>query len=178
MARSRGQILHGGACDPSRRKIAPTLVAVADGDDPLMQEELFGPLLPVLSVANLEEALAQVRSRPKPLALYLFSRSEAARQQVLAGTSSGSVCFNDVVMQAGATALPFGGVGESGLGRYHGKGRLRHLLPPAQCAEPPLLARSARALPALRRQARAGETAAGLIQLGLGGWTRRSEPLP
>lgn len=120
-ARSRGQILHGGACDPSRRKIAPTLVAVADGDDPLMQEELFGPLLPVLSVANLDEALAQVRSRPKPLALYLFTRSETARQQVLAGTSSGSVCFNDVVMQAGATALPFGGVGESGLGRYHGK---------------------------------------------------------
>lgn len=120
-ARRRGQILHGGQCDPERRRIAPTLLAVEDPADPLMEEELFGPLLPVLQVENLEQALAQVRSRPKPLALYLFSRSTTARDQVLAGTSSGSVCFNDVVMQAGVTALPFGGVGSSGLGRYHGR---------------------------------------------------------
>ena len=120
-ARRRGQILHGGQHDPQRRRIAPTLLAVEDPADPLMEEELFGPLLPVLTVGSLEEALRQVRSRPKPLALYLFSRSGEAREQLLNGTSSGSACINDVVMQAGVTALPFGGVGESGLGRYHGR---------------------------------------------------------
>jgi aldehyde dehydrogenase (NAD+) len=119
-AQARGQVLHGGQADPVRRRMAPTLLAVEDPDDPLMQEELFGPLLPVIAVDGLESALAQVRTRSKPLALYLFSRSAAARQRVLRCTSSGGVCFNDVVLQAGVSGLPFGGVGESGLGRYHG----------------------------------------------------------
>jgi aldehyde dehydrogenase (NAD+) len=86
-----------------------------------MQEEIFGPILPVITIAGLEAGLQQVRSRPKPLALYLFSNNKAAQRRTLQTTSSGSVCFNDVVMQAGATALPFGGVGESGLGSYHGR---------------------------------------------------------
>lgn len=120
-ARSRGQVLAGGRSDPARRRIEPTLVAVESGDDPLMQAELFGPILPVLSVANLEAALAEVRSRPKPLALYLFSHDRTAQQRTLATTSSGGVCFNDVVLQEVAAALPFGGVGESGIGSYHGK---------------------------------------------------------
>ena len=120
-ARSRGQVLAGGRSDPARRRIEPTLVAVENGDDPLMQAELFGPILPVLSVANLEAALAEVRSRPKPLALYLFSHDRTAQQRTLATTSSGGVCFNDVVLQEVAAALPFGGVGESGIGCYHGK---------------------------------------------------------
>jgi aldehyde dehydrogenase (NAD+) len=120
-ARSRGQVLAGGRSNPSHRRIEPTLVAVESGDDPLMQEELFGPILPVLAVANLEAALAEVRARPKPLALYLFSHDRTAQQRTLDTTSSGGVCFNDVVMQAGATSLPFGGVGESGMGNYHGE---------------------------------------------------------
>ena len=120
-ARSRGQVLAGGRSDPSRRRIEPTLIAIESGDDPLMQEELFGPILPVLAVANLEAALAEVRARPKPLALYLFSHDRAAQQRTLDTTSSGGVCFNDVVMHAGATSLPFGGVGESGMGNYHGE---------------------------------------------------------
>jgi aldehyde dehydrogenase (NAD+) len=120
-ARSRGQLLAGGRSDAGRRRIEPTLVAVDSGDDPLMQEELFGPILPVLGVANLDAALAEVHRRPKPLALYLFSSSRAAQQQTLDRTSSGGVCFNDVVLQAGAAALPFGGVGESGMGTYHGQ---------------------------------------------------------
>jgi aldehyde dehydrogenase (NAD+) len=119
-ARSRGQVLTGGRSDPDQRRIEPTLVAVESDDDPLMQEELFGPILPVLSVANLEVALAKVRQRPKPLALYLFSPNRSAQQRTLSTTSSGSVCFNDVVLQAGTAALPFGGVGESGMGTYHG----------------------------------------------------------
>jgi len=120
-ARERGQVLHGGRCDPARRRIEPTLLAVESAEDPLMQEELFGPLLPILRVAHLEEALEQVRGRPKPLALYLFSNNREAQRRTLESTSSGGVCFNDVVMQAGASQLGFGGVGESGMGRYHGE---------------------------------------------------------
>jgi aldehyde dehydrogenase (NAD+) len=125
-AKARGQVLAGGRSDRATLRIEPTLVAVdeveVDGvDDPLMQEEIFGPILPVISIAGLEAGLQQVRSRPKPLALYLFSNDKTAQRRTLATTSSGSVCFNDVVMQAGAAALPFGGVGESGLGSYHGK---------------------------------------------------------
>ena len=120
-ARSRGQVLAGGRSDPSRRRIEPTLVAIESGEDPLMQEELFGPILPVLAIANLEAALAEVRARPKPLALYLFSQDRAAQQRTLDTTSSGIVCFNDLVIQAIAAALPLGGVGESGMGSYHGE---------------------------------------------------------
>ncbi len=120
-AKERGQVLHGGHTDPQRRRIEPTLLAVETDDDPLMQEELFGPLLPIVGVTDLEDALARVRSRPKPLALYLFSNSRGAQRRTLATTSSGGVCFNDVVMQAGTSQLGFGGVGDSGMGRYHGE---------------------------------------------------------
>jgi aldehyde dehydrogenase (NAD+) len=120
-ARQRGQVLVGGRSDPAQRKIEPTLLAVDSLDDPLMQEELFGPLLPVLTIQCLEEALEQIRQRPRPLALYLFSRSGQARRRVLAASHSGSVVFNDVVLQGGASALPFGGIGPSGMGSYHGE---------------------------------------------------------
>jgi aldehyde dehydrogenase (NAD+) len=120
-AQARGQVLHGGSVDQASRRIAPTLIAVDNGDDPLMQEELFGPLLPVQTVTDLGEACREIRSRAKPLALYLFTRDRQAQQQVLQETSSGGVCFNDVVMQAGSSELPFGGVGESGMGSYHGE---------------------------------------------------------
>jgi aldehyde dehydrogenase (NAD+) len=82
---------------------------------------LFGPLLPIQTVANLGAACREIRSRPKPLALYLFSNNRQAQRRVLNETSSGGVCFNDVVMQAGSSQLPFGGVGESGMGSYHGE---------------------------------------------------------
>jgi aldehyde dehydrogenase (NAD+) len=120
-ARQRGQLLHGGQCDPANRRIAPSLIAVNDPDDPLMQEELFGPLLPVLAVDNLEEAIQRINSRPKPLALYLFSQNRQHQDTLLQRTSSGGVCFNDVVLQVGLPDLPFGGVGASGMGAYHGK---------------------------------------------------------
>lgn len=120
-ARGRGQVLAGGQCDPAGLRIAPTVLAVEDPADPLLQDELFGPLLPVLSVGGLQEAIEHIRRQPKPLALYLFSQSATAQQAVLQGTSSGGVCFNDVVMQAGVPDLPFGGVGKSGMGRYHGQ---------------------------------------------------------
>ena len=120
-ARERGQILLGGTCDPERRRIAPTVIQVNDREDPLMQEELFGPLLPILEVDGLEQAIEWINQRPKPLALYLFSSSQRNQETVLHDTSSGGVCFNDVVMQVGVPELPFGGVGASGMGAYHGK---------------------------------------------------------
>ena len=120
-AQGRQQVLVGGRWEAEQCRIEPTLVAVDGPEDPLMQEEIFGPILPLQLVANLEQALEEVRRRPKPLALYLFSRSAAAQRRVLEASSSGGVCFNDVVLQAGAAALPFGGVGESGMGSYHGQ---------------------------------------------------------
>ena len=120
-ARERGQVLLGGTCDPERRRIAPTVIQVNDREDPLMQEELFGPLLPILEVDGLEQAIEWINQRPKPLALYLFSSSQRNQETVLHDTSSGGVCFNDVVMQVGVPELPFGGVGASGMGAYHGK---------------------------------------------------------
>ena len=86
-----------------------------------MADELFGPLLPVLALDDLDTALQEIRQGPKPLALYLFGGNEADQQLVLNSTSSGGVCLNDVVMQAGVPQLPFGGVGASGMGCYHGE---------------------------------------------------------
>ncbi len=124
-ARSRGQVLFGGQSDASRRRIAPTLIQVDSLDDPLMHEELFGPLLPVLRVNDLNEAIERINQRPKPLALYLFSKQRDAQQQILERTSSGGVCFNDVVMHVSVPDLPFGGVGNSGMGSYHGEAGFR-----------------------------------------------------
>ncbi len=130
VARRDGRVLSGGQVDPHTRRIGPTLIACDSAsellgrpreDDPLLAGELFGPLLPVVGVTGLSQAIDLIRRGPKPLALYLFSRSPAAQERVLAGTSSGGVCLNDVVMQVGVPQLPFGGVGDSGMGRYHGQ---------------------------------------------------------
>ncbi|MEA5541017.1 aldehyde dehydrogenase [Limnoraphis robusta Tam1] len=115
------KVIVGGQTNPEDHYIAPTLLDQVSWDDPVMQEEIFGPILPVLEYNDLGEAIAQINSRPKPLALYLFSKDQAKQQQVLQNTSSGGVCLNDTVMQVGVTNLPFGGVGESGIGSYHGK---------------------------------------------------------
>ena len=121
-ARLEGRVVLGGRSDPEQLRIEPTVVAVREPQsDPLMAEELFGPVLPLLVVADLEEALAQLRDGPAPLALYLFSRSDAAARRVLAESRSGGVAINEVVLQAGLAGLPFGGVGESGMGRAHGE---------------------------------------------------------
>ena len=120
-ARQRGQVLHGGRCDAERRRIEPTLLAVNDDDDPLMQEELFGPLLPVLAVPDLTAAITSIRRRPRPLAIYLFSASRRAEAELQRRTSSGALVINDVVIQGMSCDLPFGGVGASGFGRYHGQ---------------------------------------------------------
>lgn len=118
----RGQVLLGGRWDGAARKIEPTVVAVDDADhDPLLQEELFAPILPLLTVADLEEALTLVGRQPKPLALYLFGGGAAERERVLAGSASGSLVVNDTVIQGAMANLPFGGIGPSGMGAYHGE---------------------------------------------------------
>jgi len=116
-----GTTLTGGDTDPSQRYIAPTILDKVSPDAPVMQEEIFGPILPVLEYEQLEEAIAFINRRPKPLALYVFSRRKAVQQQVIEQTSSGGVCINDTIMHIGISDLPFGGVGDSGIGSYHGK---------------------------------------------------------
>ncbi len=120
-AREKGTLIFGGEVDTIKRRISPALIAVEDINDPLMKEEIFGPILPVLTVSNLEMALAKVREQPQPLALYMFGGTTEDQEKLLDTTTSGTVCFNDVILQAGIPELPFGGVGPSGVGRYHGK---------------------------------------------------------
>jgi acyl-CoA reductase-like NAD-dependent aldehyde dehydrogenase len=87
----------------------------------IMDEEIFGPLLPILTFGRVSEAVAFVNQRPKPLALYVFSRSKEFQQSIISETSSGGVCVNDTIVHLTAPKLPFGGVGNSGFGKYHGK---------------------------------------------------------
>jgi len=115
-----GNIVIGGETNASDRYIAPTVIDGVTLDAPIMQEEIFGPILPVIEYENLDSALEIVNNRPKPLALYIFSRNKKVQQRILQVTSSGGVCINDTVLQVGVSELPFGGVGNSGMGNYHG----------------------------------------------------------
>ena len=116
-----GDILTGGQTDLEEKYIAPTLMTNVSLESELMQEEIFGPILPILDYANLEDAIAFINQRPKPLALYLFSNNKSKQERILEATSSGGVCINDTIFQVGVIDLPFGGVGASGMGAYHGK---------------------------------------------------------
>jgi aldehyde dehydrogenase (NAD+) len=115
------QVLTGGLTDPAARKIEPTLFGGVTLDDAIMREEIFGPLLPVLEFEHIDEALAVIQHFEKPLALYLFTRDRAIEQRILASVPFGGGCVNDVIMHLANPYLPFGGVGESGMGSYHGK---------------------------------------------------------
>lgn len=115
------KLVFGGAGDEGRRFIAPTLMRNVGWNDPIMQEEIFGPVLPVIGFDRLDEAIAAVRARPKPLALYLFTRDRQTEKKVLGSLSFGGGCVNDTIMHLASNRLGFGGVGESGMGRYHGK---------------------------------------------------------
>ena len=120
-AKEKGQVIFGGEFDDRERRISPTLIDVENRDDPLMEEELFGPLMPILSIANFQEIIDGIRDQPRPLAIYMFGGTTKEQETLINQTSSGGICFNDVVMQAGIPELPFGGVGASGMGQYHGK---------------------------------------------------------
>lgn len=116
-----GDMIVGGETDEGDRYIAPTLIDGISWESPVMQDEIFGPILPILEYDDLGDAIAQINARPKPLALYLFSRDKKKQKRILEETSSGGVGLNETVMQVGSPTLPFGGVGESGMGGYHGK---------------------------------------------------------
>jgi aldehyde dehydrogenase (NAD+) len=117
----RGRVLVGGQKDKKQRYIAPTVIEGVSPDDPVMQEEIFGPILPVIEYDDLSGAIDFVNSRPRPLALYFFSRDRRKQRRVLTETRSGGVCINDTVIQITSPYLPFGGVGASGMGSYHGR---------------------------------------------------------
>lgn len=120
-----GTVAHGGVTDADTRYISPTVLTGVKADDPVMGEEIFGPILPVLAVESIEAAIGFVNERSadgdKPLALYTFSESDRENDQVLAGASSGGACVNGTLLHISNPNLPFGGVGESGMGAYHGK---------------------------------------------------------
>ena len=111
----------GGTFDDERRFIAPTLLDDVSPDAPIMQQEIFGPVLPMLCFDTLSEVISFVNSRPKPLAFYLFTADKAAERRLLDSCSFGGGCVNDTIIHLASSALPFGGVGESGMGSYHGK---------------------------------------------------------
>lgn len=116
-----GRILVGGEVDVADNYVAPTILRDVRGDDPVMQDEIFGPILPVLPVESVEQAIRFVNARPKPLGLYLFTKNHTVERDVIARTSSGGVCINHAGLQIVNPKLPFGGVGASGMGAYHGK---------------------------------------------------------
>ena len=112
----------GGYVDPSINYISPTVIDGCGWDDPAMKEEIFGPVLPVIVYKDLQaEVIDKVRAGEKPLSLYIFSKKRREIRSVLSQVSFGGGCVNDTVMYLGNENLPFGGVGNSGMGAYHGK---------------------------------------------------------
>ncbi|HTQ00354.1 MAG TPA: aldehyde dehydrogenase family protein, partial [Casimicrobiaceae bacterium] len=106
--------------DGAVRKVPPMLLVDPPDDAAVMRDEIFGPLLPILTYRSIGEAVAYVNDRPRPLALYYFGDDAREAERVLASTTSGGACVNDVMQHVFQTALPFGGCGNSGFGRYHG----------------------------------------------------------
>ena len=116
-----GTVAYGGETDVDTRYIAPTILTDITRDDPVMGEEIFGPILPIIAVDSLDEAIGFVNADDKPLALYTFSERDDDNDLVLHGATSGGACVNGTLMHISNPHLPFGGVGESGMGAYHGK---------------------------------------------------------
>lgn len=117
-----GDILMGGKSDAEKLLIEPTVLTNITWEDPVMQDEIFGPILPVLEYDEIVDVIEGIHHHPKPLSLYLFTGNETIQQQVLDSVSFGGGCINDTVYHFVSPYLPFGGVGSSGIGAYHGKG--------------------------------------------------------
>ncbi|KAI0048149.1 NAD-aldehyde dehydrogenase [Auriscalpium vulgare] len=118
---TKGTIVYGGTSNIEERFVEPTIVKGVDFNDSLMSEEIFGPVLPIIAVENVDEAIKLVNSRDHPLALYVFSSNSAYKKKVFDNTQSGAAVANDVLLQAGAEGVPIGGIGPSGSGGYRGK---------------------------------------------------------
>ena len=119
--RHRADVVAGGEVDEERRYVALTLLDLKAPQGAALEEEIFGPILPVIGYTDLASVLSYINARPKPLALYLFSTDPAVKGRVMRETSSGGLVVNDVMVQSASLDLPFGGVGASGMGRYHGR---------------------------------------------------------
>lgn len=115
------EIVCGGQHDRTERFIAPTILRGVSENHPIMQDEIFGPLLPIMTYENFDEAISFIKKRNKPLALYLFTQNKDSEKKVLESVSFGGGCINDTVIHLANSELPFGGVGPSGMGAYHGK---------------------------------------------------------
>jgi aldehyde dehydrogenase (NAD+) len=115
------KVVLGGDHSVTERYIAPTLMTGVEFSDRIMSEEIFGPVLPVIRYTDLDRAIAEIKARPKPLSLYLFTKDSVIREKVLREVSFGGGCVNDAIMHISNGHLPFGGVGGSGMGRYHGE---------------------------------------------------------
>jgi aldehyde dehydrogenase (NAD+) len=114
------KIIAGGRTDSEKRSLEPTIIEATTGDK-CMEEEIFGPVLPLIEYSDLDEVIAYINSKEKPLAAYLFTRNHKNQKKFIRETSSGACLINDVILHIANKKLPFGGVGESGTGRYHGK---------------------------------------------------------
>ncbi len=121
LAATKGKVVIGGGSDATALTIEPTVVVDPDPGEPLMTDEIFGPILPILTVAGIDEAIAFVNSRPKPLAAYLFTKTKAIRERVVTQVPAGGMLVNHLLFQFSTAKLPFGGVGPSGIGAYHGR---------------------------------------------------------
>jgi aldehyde dehydrogenase (NAD+) len=121
VAKTKGKVALGGDSDASTLRLEPTVVVDPDPGEPLMSNEIFGPILPVISVESLDEAIRFVNSRPKPLSAYLFTKARAVRERVIREVPAGGMLVNHLAFQVSTAKLPFGGVGASGMGAYHGR---------------------------------------------------------
>jgi aldehyde dehydrogenase (NAD+) len=115
------KIFFGGKTDSSIKYIEPTILQDVTWDNAVMQEEIFGPILPVLTFKNFNQALLQIAENDKPLSAYLFTNNSEEKENFVSKISFGGGCINDVIMHLSNDYLPFGGVGNSGIGNYHGK---------------------------------------------------------
>ncbi len=116
-----GKIIIGGETASEERYIAPTLIDSVSWEDTVMQQEIFGPILPVIEFTEIAEAINIINSQPKPLALYLFSQNQNLQKRIIKETSFGGGCINHTIIHYAVPSLPFGGIGNSGIGSYHGK---------------------------------------------------------
>lgn len=116
-----GKIITGGITNPEKCYVAPTIITDVKPEDPVMQEEIFGPILPVITFTDFTEIYSIISRHPKSLAAYIFTSSKKLAKEFLSKTQSGSAAVNDTVMQIASPYLPFGGIGPSGMGRYHGR---------------------------------------------------------
>jgi len=117
----KNKVVTGGGFDIENRYIAPTVLDHVDWNDKVMEDEIFGPVLPILEYENLETVITHINSKPKPLSLYLFTQNKAVEERIINEVSFGGGCINDTFIHLGNPYLPFGGVGNSGIGSYHGK---------------------------------------------------------